>query len=69
MLKKYYLGGVFRRPYRTNGIKTRLGSPVLMHSLFVMDIVLRHVFTENLQTQTFTFIGTSLLQYSGNAAL
>ena len=28
MLKKCYLGGFFVRPYCTNGIKTRLGSPV-----------------------------------------
>ena len=28
MLKKYYLGGFFGRPYRTNGIKTRLGLPL-----------------------------------------
>ena len=28
MLKKYYLGDFFGRPYRSNGIKTRLGSPV-----------------------------------------
>ena len=28
MLKKYYLGGFFGRTYQSNGIKTRLGSPV-----------------------------------------
>ena len=41
----------------------------LMYSLSVMDKVLRHVFTGNLQTETFTFFGTPLLQSSGNAAL
>ena len=41
----------------------------LMHSLFVMDKALRHVFTGNLQTKTLIFIGTPLLQSSGNAAL
>ena len=28
MLKKYYLGGFFLRPYCTNSINTRLGSLV-----------------------------------------
>ena len=41
----------------------------LMYSLSVMDKVLRHVFTGNLQTETFTLIGTPLLQSSRNAAL
>ena len=40
-----------------------------MYLLFVTEKVLRHVFTENLQTQTFIFTGTPLLQSNGNAAL
>ena len=32
MLKKYYLGGFFGRLYRTNGVKTGLGSPLHIHN-------------------------------------
>ena len=45
-----------------------------MHSLFVMDKVLRDVFTENLQTQAFIFTGTFCInpvetQHSKNFSL
>ena len=45
-----------------------------MYSLFVIDEVLRHEFTENLQTQTFTFTGTFCInpvetQHSENFSL
>ena len=37
MLKKHYLGGLFWHPYHTNGIKARLGWPVMMYSSWGME--------------------------------
>ena len=53
---------VFIRPFNLH-IRQSLTTDFhfLMYSLFVMDKVLRHVFTGNLETQAFTFIGTPLL--------
>ena len=48
----------------------RLSFPdVFYYIIFVMDKVLRHVFTGNPQTQTFLFIRTPLFQSSGNTVL
>ena len=40
-----------------------------MYLLFAMGKILRHVFTGNLQKQTFKLIGAPLLQSNGHAAL
>ena len=39
MLKKYYLADFFGRPYHTNGIKTRRGSPVTLFSAICYDLI------------------------------